>query len=185
MNIELNTHIQKHTDHSRYTFHIQDDWNRVLDMVRAAVQDPKNIRPSYRDSKLVNLPTDEFRITHRTLREGDILFGGFDPRTPGEEPRIWLRSLNQDGSRAAHRPKRVEAVLYPHAMLAENNEQSTDADWELITFLGYPTEEPEPMDPWTMCYNHFELPGGTATGWSDAEFTAELRKSFSYWRDKA
>ena len=186
MQIALSQHVRKQTADSRYTFHVRDDFEAVLEMAHANVNNPDNVRDGYRlGVLLVDLPPDDFRIKHRTLQEGDSLYGGFDPRTPGEEPRIWFRSFTPDGGQRAYIPKRVEAVLYHKDVLAENDERSTDAEWELITFLGYPTDDPEPMPPGTMMYNHFELPGGTATGWSAEEFVEKLRESFTYWRNKA
>ena len=63
------------------------------------------------------------------------------------------------------------------------------AEWEIISNNAPPTEEPEPMSVGTLLANHFHVEGsndgGTSTGMSDAELVAALRKSFTYWRDKA
>ena len=53
----------------------------------------------------------------------------------------------------------MEIALYRHDVLAEKNEQSTDAEWEVVTVKARVSEGPEPMTPYTMARNFLELPG--------------------------
>ena len=44
----------------------------------------------------------------------------------------------------------VDLVLYRNDVLKETNEQSTDAEWELIAFMAKPKSIKMPMGPITM-----------------------------------
>jgi hypothetical protein len=76
-------------------------------------------------------------------------------------------------------------VLYHRDVLAENDEDSTGADWDIISVNGSPTTEPMPIHPDVLIANHFQLDGGTATGMSAEVFEAALRESVLFWKDKA
>ncbi len=65
-------------------------------------------------------------------------------------------------------------------MLAETNEQMTEAEWELISFHSIPNGIKEmPMGPVTMMRNQLQLPGGTKAKYS-SEAWAE---SVNFWQE--
>ena len=67
-------------------------------------------------------------------------------------------------------------------MLAENDEQSTAAEWELISFHAMPEGIDEmPMGPVTMMRNQLKLPGGTKANYSAAEWA----HSVEFWQHYA
>ena len=67
-------------------------------------------------------------------------------------------------------------------MLAENDEQSTDADWELISIHAIPEGmERLPMGPVTMMRNQLELKGGTKAHYSSEEWAEAVR----FWQNYA
>ena len=67
-------------------------------------------------------------------------------------------------------------------MLAENDEQSTGAEWELISFHALPEGIDEmPMGPVTMMRNQLEFPGGTKANYS----TDEWAHSVEFWQQYA
>ncbi len=77
---------------------------------------------------------------------------------------------------------RVEYILYQHDVLAENDEQSTDADWELISIHAIPEGmERLPMGPVTMMRNQLELKGGTKAHYSSEEWAEAVR----FWQNYA
>ena len=77
---------------------------------------------------------------------------------------------------------KVELILYRHDVLAENDEQSTGAEWELISFHALPEGIDEmPMGPATMMRNQLELPGGTKANYS----TDEWAHSVEFWQQYA
>ena len=71
----------------------------------------------------------------------------------------------------------VDIVLYRNDVLAENNENSTNCQWEIISINGRIEYGEEPMNPLTMARNFLKLKGGTK-----GDFTAEdFAKSIIYW----
>jgi len=98
----------------------------------------------------------------------------YSPRRIGEKPFIKL------GVKAKkHVAKHVEIVLYSHDVLRENDEQSTDADWEIICIKARTSDKEEPMDPYTMARNFLHMKGGTK-----GDFTAEqFAESIVYWNN--
>jgi hypothetical protein len=77
---------------------------------------------------------------------------------------------------------KVELILYRHDVLEENDEQSTTAEWELISFHALPEGIDEmPMGPVTMMRNQLELPGGTKANYSVDEWAF----SVEFWQHYA
>lgn len=175
--IAISDFVKRQTPESSFS-HFSGTWDELLSRVRVNMH---NAQPGYRDGVLrVPVPALGFWSAVVTLEEGDKIEGGFIRRAPGEEPR---KSTFVRGDKQL--AKCVDVILYRRDVLAETNEVSTDADWEVITFLARVTEDPAPMDPNTLMANHFQISGGTATNMDDAQFVVALRESFMYWRDKA
>jgi hypothetical protein len=80
--------------------------------------------------------------------------------------------------------KYITAVLYHKDVLAEDNDRTTECDWEVVTILCQVDKE-EPITPATLMSNHFKADGGTATLMSPETFEAELRKAYNYWKNRA
>ena len=99
-------------------------------------------------------------------------------RRENEEPYIQVRALNGNPLIAG----KVEFILYHHDVLAENNEHSTDAEWELISIHALPEGiEKLPMGPVTMMRNQLELKGGTAGTYSSDEWA----NAVNFWQKYA
>ncbi len=99
-------------------------------------------------------------------------------RRDNEEPYIQIRALNGIPLKTAG----VDLILYRHDVLAENNEQSTDANWELISINALPEGlKSMPMGPVTMMRNQLQLPGGTRAQYSSAEWA----QSVHFWQQYA
>ncbi len=99
-------------------------------------------------------------------------------RREGEEPYIQIRALKGTPLPAG----KVELVLYSHSVLAENDEHTTNADWELISINAVPVGvEMLPMGPVTMMRNQLELPGGTKAEYSTDEWAEAVR----FWQQYA
>ena len=99
-------------------------------------------------------------------------------RRKNENHYIQTRALNGSPSPANH----VDFILYRHDVLAENNEHSSSADWELISFNVLPEGlDHMPMGPITMMRNQLKLPGGTAAFYSSDEWA----NSVNFWQQYA
>lgn len=139
-------------------------------------------KPGYRAGViLVPVPPENFFSAVIELHEGDSFSGKFVPRRAGEEPRKEIYVTNRSKSPA----KIVNIVLYRHDVLKENNEQESNAEWEIVSINAAITEEEEPIAVMTLLHNHFESNGGTKTNLSDSDFVAMLKKSFVYWKNKS
>ena len=76
----------------------------------------------------------------------------------------------------------VEMICYRNDILRENNENSTEADWELISFHAIPKGlDSMPMGPVTMMRNQLELKGGTKAYYKSTEWANSVR----FWQKYA
>ncbi|MFQ6612309.1 MAG: DUF3228 family protein [Fidelibacterota bacterium] len=113
------------------------------------------------------------KIDHTTHLKADWVC-----RRESEEAYIRIRALNGKPIPAG----KVEFILYRHDLLAETNEQSSDADWELISIHAIPEGiETIPMQPVTMMRNQLQLPGGTRAEYSSAQWAEAVR----FWQQYA
>jgi hypothetical protein len=159
--------------------HFEGGEEELLNRIYFAIEEGKSL-PGYKKGviKVVVDPTGFFTPV-RELKEGDSGKWEFVARQEGEEPRL---EMYIEGEKSP--AKRVEIILYSHAVLAEENEQSCDADWEAVSINASPYEEEEPIRPFVFMANHFHISGGSHTNMSDHDFVEQLRKSFLYWRNK-
>ena len=99
-------------------------------------------------------------------------------RRPEEEPYIQMRALNGTPLKT----RSVDLILYHHDVLSETNEETSDVDWELISFHAVPKGVDDmPMGPVTMMRNQLRLPGGTRAFY-ESETWAE---SVKFWQEYA
>jgi hypothetical protein len=178
--IAVSNFVKRQTAPSEFS-HFTGTWEELRQL---AVKNFRRRKPGYRDGVvLVPVPKKGFFSNIVQLNNGDKLTGTFKVRQAGEEPRKSICAAT--GKKMA--AKSVMLVLYSHATLAENNEQSCDADWEIISINASPfgAGVNVPMTPGTLMANHFQLSGGTATRMSDKKFAAALKESVLFWKDKA
>lgn len=139
-------------------------------------------RKGYRDGVRIVAADKEFtnlficpfvRISRSTPLKAEYI-----SRMPGEEPYIQIRATSGKPLKAG----RVEFILYRKDVLAENNENSTTADWELISIHAIPVGvDTFPMGPVTMMRNQLELTGGTKAKYSSEEWAESVR----FWQQYA
>jgi len=99
-------------------------------------------------------------------------------RQPQEEPYVQTRALDGDPVKTG----KVELILYRHDVLIENNENTTSADWELISMNAIPEGlESLPMGPVTMMRNQLNLVGGTKASYSSSDWA----DSVNFWQKYA
>ncbi len=138
-----------------------------------------NYRNGYRDGVvLVQVEselTDKFYCPFVKLTEDTQLSAQLVRRRDEEEPYIQIRAQKGEPFPAS----KVELVLYRHDVLVENDEQTTSAEWELISINAVPVGVDDlPMGPVTMMRNQLELPGGTKAQYSSEEWA----KSVRFWQ---
>jgi hypothetical protein len=143
--------------------------------------------PGYRHGVVLNtipqevfegLPTLKSRVVK--VNEDTEFVTVCKSRIPGEKPRKKTMALVEELPEA----KYITAVLYHKDVLAEDNDRSTDAEWELVTVLCQ-MDVDEPMAPSTLMANHFKADGGTDTQMGPKRFEEALRKSYNYWKSRS
>ena len=111
------------------------------------------------------------KITEETKLKSTVL-----RRRPEEKPYIQIRALNGTLLKTGA----VDLILYHHDVLKETNEQTTDADWELISFQAIPEEiDNMPMGPVTMMRNQLQLFGGTKAFYESEKWA----ESIKFWQE--
>lgn len=134
--------------------------------------------PGYKDGVLlVPVPAEGFFSGVVEVTPETPLRAVFTARRKGEDAYLQVEAVGGDKLPA----KVVEIVLYRHDVLAENNDATTDAEWEIVSLNARPTGEPEPVSPMAMARNFLALPGGTKADYSAEEFA----RSIVYWSKRA
>ncbi len=102
----------------------------------------------------VPVPPAGFYTAVRRIELGMPLQTNFAPRAPGEEP------VSRTVCAGKKVPARhVEVILYHRDLLDAS--VSTDAEWEIVSINGSPSEGSLPMDPVTMARNQLVRVGGS------------------------
>lgn len=119
---------------------------------------------------IIGLPGDNFWAGATQINEETELLSRFAPREEGEYPCI------QFTANAGPKPIAEEAdlVLCSKERLGRKNENSTDADWEIVSINAKSFKGAEPMHPVTMARNSQNLPGSTLTKYTPEEYDRSI-----------
>ena len=123
---------------------------------------------------LVPIPADEFFTSTTLLNESLPVSAIVTKRRSDEDP--YIQNYTPAVGCEPEPANFVKIVCYSAAALAENDERSTDCDWEIIAIVASPVEN-EPMPPLTMARNMLEKKGGTKSDYTAEEFA----ESIYYW----
>ena len=119
--------------------------------------------------------THEFMCPFVRIDAKTKLLAKYVQRREDEKYYIQIRAKSGELLRAG----KVELILYHHDVLSENDEHTTDLEWELISFHAVPEGvDYMPMGPVTMMRNQLELPGGTKANYSSEDWA----KSVEFWQ---
>ena len=106
------------------------------------------------------------------IKQDTLLISKLVKRQEHEEPFIQTRALNGSLLKTG----KVELILYAHDVLKENNENTTKAEWELISMNSVPEGiDKLPIGPVTMMRNQLNLSGGTKAFYSSNEWANSVR----------
>ena len=172
--IEINEFVKRQTKESPFSY-FDGTWDELKELVNTYAED---YTPGYKDGvRKVKVPAGGFFTGVIKVDETTELVATFEARREGERPYVVVRGKGDKT------PARLaEIIIYRHDVLAENNEQSTEAEWEVVSInasLAFLTVD-EPIPPMTMARNMLGLTGG-----SSATYTAEqFAESIVYWSDK-
>ena len=142
----------------------------------------RNFKPGYRDGVVI-IQVDK-KLTHHficpfvKITNETKLSATMVQRRPEEAPYIQIRALNGTPLKTGS----VDLILYRHDVLAETNEQTSDSDWELISFHAIPEGVDDmPMGPVTMMRNQLQLTGGTKAYYESDDWA----ESVNFWQGHA
>ena len=135
-------------------------------------------RPEVRIVKLENKYVHKVFCPYVRITKNTKLSAKLVKRRENEDSYIQIRAMNGDlvdtGS--------VNLILYRHDILLENNENTTNADWELISINAIPKGEKKmPIGPVTMMRNQLDLEGGTKAEYSSEDWANSVR----FWQKYA
>lgn len=177
--VECSEFVKRQTPESGFS-HFSGTWDELALIVKDCMKNPNNIKQGYKEGViLVRVPaagiyTKYFKFFSAIvdLKPNCKVEAVYAPRMPGEDPYIRI------GTKAEKQvAKHVEIVLYSAAVLEEDNDRSTNADWEIICIKARTSDEEEPMHYYTMARNHLHMHGGTQGNFSADDFA----KSIIYW----
>jgi len=185
--IGISEFVKRQTPDSKYA-HFDGAWDELVSIVEKECGFTHNLgggtyRGGYRKGvMLVTVPPERFFSSITELKEGDKFISVYKPRREGEKP--YVQGIYKGEKVPA---KFVEIVLYSHDVLKENNEQSTDLPWEIISINAFPDETESPMPPETEARNILKLAGGTDPKLEDKskeeliQYINNMAKSIVYW----
>lgn len=172
--IATSAFVRRQTHESKFS-HFAGSWEELESLVEAHLDQAK---PGYKDGVvLVPVPSQKFFSGIVEVDERTELKATFGARRADEASYVDVVAVGGEKLPA----KFVEVVLYRHDVLAADGEQSSEAEWEIISLNARATEGPEPMTPMAMARNFLALHGGTK-----AEYSAEqFAESIIYWSTRA
>ena len=132
------------------------------------------VRIVHADSSITN----DFVCPYVKLNDNIHLVSKLVRRSPNEELYIQTRAINGEPVKTGN----VDLIIYRHDVLLENNENTTNAEWELISINAIPKGlDSIPMGPITMMRNQLNLEGGTKALYR----TEEWAESVHFWQKYA
>ena len=141
-----------------------------------------NFKQGYRDGVIIVQVEDKLlhhficpfvRISDETKLKAVVT-----RRRPNEAPYIQIRALNGTPLKSGS----VDLILYRHDVLGETDEQTSDTDWELVSFHAIPEGIHDmPMGPVTMMRNQLQLTGGTKAYYESEDWA----ESVNFWQGYA
>ena len=181
MNIDINDFVRRQVKGSGKTYAKPLSFGLIAE--HAESQMGKNyFSDGYRDGvRVVHVDqsiVEDFVCPYVKLDESIKIISKLVCRRPGEEPYIQTRAINGT-LLIAHK---VNLIIYRHDILKENKENTTNANWELISINSIPFGVKDlPMGPVTMMRNQLNLAGGTKAKYTSEEWSRSVR----FWQQYA
>ncbi len=151
------------------------DNEEILSRVYQAIKNGYYKNGNVEGSLIVSISPENIFTAVVELREGQQLFGTYEPRR-GTTYAIKSLSAKPLEGQEKMPAKSCEAIVY-----------LIDGNYSIVSVNGSPEEEGTPINPMTLLRNYFmigkEQAHGTNLAWSDLEAT--LHKSILYWDNKA
>ena len=179
--VSVNDFVRRQSKDSGKSYVIELSFEKIAQHAQSQLKSG-NLKAGYRDGVVI-VQVDK-KLTHHficpfvKITNETKLAATLVRRRPDEQPYIQMRALNGNPLNTGS----VDLILYRHDVLAETNEQTSDSDWELISFHAIPEGvDHMPMGPVTMMRNQLQLTGGTKA-YYESENWAE---SVNFWQGYA
>ena len=181
--VTVNDFVRRQTTESGKTYSCDLSFEEIVDYVELRFNNGF-FRKGYRDGVVIVEGTyaiaKHFICPYVKIDKNTILKAEWVKRRKGEEPYIQIRARNPEVS--GLKAKKIEFILYRHDVLKDNNENTTDAEWELVSIHAIPEGVDKlPIGPVTMMRNQLQLPGGTAAHYSSDDWAESVR----FWQQYA
>ena len=173
--VKCSEFVKRQTKDSGYS-HFEGSWEQLEEITEAHLKYSNIfVRPGYKDGVIiVDLPGWLFKSAIVNIDDKTKLNVSYISRREGESPCVKI-SAKEKKQKARY----ASVVLYSADVLSEDNERSSEADWEIVAIKARMDKEEEPMEPYTMARNYLHLSGGTK-----GDFTAEqFANSIVYWNN--
>lgn len=168
MLVAMNDFARRHTAESPYSYFSGTE-SELISLVTAAIEDGKT-RPAFRPGvAYVRVPPEGFLTGVVKLTEDTSLRSEYKARREGEEPMISTYARGEKTPATF-----VEILVYSHEALMEDDDASTDAEWEIVSINASPVEN-EPQNPVSMMRNQLGLAGGTLTEYPSYEWARAVQ----------
>ena len=178
--VQASTFVERQVKGSGKTYSDSLSFSKIASIAEENLNSGNYI-DGYRDGvvliELENEIAKNFICPLTKINNSTILSAKNVQRRKEEESYIQIRALNGKSLNT----DKVDLVLYRNDVLKETNEQSTDADWELIAFMAKPKGVKMPMGPVTMMRNQLQKPGGTKGVYSSEKWA----ESIDFWQKYA
>lgn len=170
--IAINNFAKRQVKNSKYA-HFEGSWEELVNLIKQNFNNKKE-SPNRPGVIYVSVPPIRFFSSIIEVNSGTQLKASFKARREGEQPYIQVEAVGVKSP-----AKIITIVLYSHDLLVKNNEQSTNADYEVVSINS--GDEKEPTPPMAMARNFLSLPGGTQATYSAKDFA----DSIIYWSTRA
>ena len=181
MLVSVNEFVKRQVRNSGKTYARTLSFEQVADHAGIQMKN-KMYKPGYRDGVRVVMADEslvgDFVCPFVELGEETKILSRLVRRRPEEEFYIQARAMNGTPVETG----KVELIVYRHDVLAENNENTTSSEWELISINAIPKGlDSLPMGPVTMMRNQLNLIGGTKATYTSDEWARSVR----FWQKYA
>tara|TARA_Y100001968_G_C19020136_1_gene554749 strand:+ start:98 stop:658 length:561 start_codon:yes stop_codon:yes gene_type:complete len=178
--VKASDFVKRQTKSSGKTYSDKISFDEIA-LIAEKFLNQKKYKDGYRDGVVIitldNDKAHQFICPLVKINQDTKLVARMVKRRNDEDPYIQIRAL--DGIELT--TSTVDLILYRKDVLAETNENSTDADWELIAFMAKPKDIEMPMGAVTMMRNQLQKRGGTKGFYNSYEWA----KSVDFWQKYA
>ena len=179
--VSVNDFVRRQSKDSRKSYVIDLSFEEIAQHAQCQLENG-NFKQGYRDGVVI-VQVDQ-KLTHHficpfvKITNETKLSATMVQRRPEEAPYIQIRALSGTPLKTGS----VDLILYRHDVLAETDEQTSAADWELISFHAIPEGVHDmPMGPVTMMRNQLQLTGGTKAYYKSDDWA----ESVKFWQEYA